>query len=53
MTEKKCNGYESMFLFLSEEDFNKHLEVCESCRLENEKMNKVSDLIQEAKPFIK
>ena len=53
MTEKKCNGYESMFLFLSGEDFNKHLEVCESCRLEHEKMNKVSSLIQEAKPFIK
>lgn len=53
MNEKKCNGYESMFTFLSEEDFLKHLEVCEDCRKEHEKMSKVSELIQEAKPFIK
>ena len=53
MNEKKCNGYESMYTFLSEEDFFKHLETCESCRQEHEKMQKVSELIQEAKPFIK
>ena len=53
MNEKKCNGYESMFTFLNEEDFKKHLEVCEDCRNEHARMQKVSELIQEAKPFIK
>lgn len=53
MNEKKCNGYESMYTFLSEKDFQKHLEICEECRTEHEKMQKVSSLIQEAKPYIK
>ncbi len=53
MNEKKCNGYESMYTFLSEEDFQKHLETCEECQKEHEKMQKVSALIQEAKPYIK
>ena len=53
MNEKKCNGYESMFIFLNEEDFKKHLETCEECRKEHEKMQRISDLIQEAKPYIK
>lgn len=53
MNEKKCNGYESMFTFLNEEDFLKHLETCEECKAEHEKMLRVSELIQEAKPYIK
>lgn len=52
MNEKKCNGYESMYTFLNEEDFLKHLDVCEDCRKEHEKMQKISALIQEAKPYI-
>ena len=50
---KICNGYESNYMFLSDEDFQKHLEVCESCRKEHERMQKVSDLLKEAKPYIK
>ena len=50
---KNCNGYEAMFTFLNEEDFNHHLEVCEECAKEHARMQKVSDLIQEAKPYIK
>ena len=53
MNEKKCNGYESMYTFLNEEDFQKHLETCEECRKEHARMQRVSDLIQEAKPYIK
>ena len=52
MNEKKCNGYESMYTFLSEDDFLKHLENCEECKAEHERMQKVSSLIQEAKPYI-
>lgn len=51
MKTKKCNGYESMFTFLSDEDFLRHLEECEECRLEHKKMQRVSELIQEAKPY--
>ncbi len=49
---KICNGYESAFLFLNEEDFGKHLEWCAECKKEHAKMQRVSALIQEAKPFI-
>lgn len=49
----KCNGYESMFTFLSDEDFQQHLKVCDKCRAEHERMQRVSALIQEAKPYIK
>ncbi len=52
MNKKNCNGYESMFTFLREEDFLSHLEECESCRLEHEKMNRVSELVTEAKPYL-
>lgn len=52
MKTKKCNGYETMFTFLSDEAFQQHLLECEECRLEHEKMQKVSQLIQEAKPYI-
>lgn len=52
MNKNTCNGYESAFTFMSEEDFKKHLEECEECRLEHEKMQRVSELIQEAKPYL-
>lgn len=52
-SEKKCNRYEAMFTFLSEEDFKEHLKVCEDCAKEHARMEKVSALIQEAKPYIK
>ena len=51
MNEKKCNGYESMYTFLNEDDFLKHLEVCEDCRKEQEEMDKVSNLLKEVKPY--
>lgn len=51
MNKKTCNGYESMLTFLREEDFLVHLQECENCRLEHEKMERVSELIQEVKPY--
>ena len=53
MDKKNCNGYESMYMFLSEDDLQKHIEECEICRAEHEKLQKISALIQEAKPYIK
>ena len=52
MTEK-CSKYEAYFTFASEEDFQKHLEECEDCRKEHEKMQKISSLVQEVKPYYK
>ena len=48
MTDK-CNKYESLFIFSDRDNMEKHLEECEDCRLENEKMEKVSGLINEVK----
>ena len=51
--KKTCNGYEAMFTFLNDEDFQKHLEVCKECANEHAKMQRISELIQDAKPYIK
>ena len=49
--DKKCDKYESLFTFQNEETLNQHIAECEDCRLEHEKMLKVSELIQEVKPY--
>ncbi len=45
--EKKCNNYESFFIFKDEETFNNHLKNCPDCRAEHEKYLKVSQLVKE------
>ena len=52
MTDK-CNKYEALFTFQSEEKLKEHILTCEECRKEYEQMKKVSDLIQEVKPYFK
>ncbi len=52
MTEK-CNKFEALFTFSDEETLMRHIAECEDCRKEYEKMNKVSELIQEVKPHYK
>lgn len=51
--KEKCTKYESLFTFRSEEELMQHIEECEDCRLEHEKMQKVSELIKEVKPYFK
>lgn len=51
MENKKCSKYEGLFTFSDEETLAKHLEECEECRLENEKMKKVSELLSEVKMY--
>lgn len=51
--KEKCSKYESLFVFRSEDELNEHIQSCEECRLEHEKMLKVSELIAEAKPYYK
>ena len=51
--KEKCTKYESLFTFRSEEELMQHIEECEDCRLEHEKMQKVSELIKEVKPYFR
>ena len=49
--ENKCSKYEGLFVFSDENSLAEHLKECETCRKEHEKMEKVSELIQEVKPY--
>ena len=48
--DKKCDKYEALFTFGTDEEFQRHLAECEDCRQEHERMQRVSELIAEAKP---
>ena len=47
--ENKCSKYEGLFIFSDKETFEKHLEECPDCQAEHEKMQRVSELINETK----
>ncbi|HIS36020.1 TPA: hypothetical protein IAC10_05245 [Candidatus Scatousia excrementigallinarum] len=49
---KKCTKYEALFTFSDEETLKEHILTCEDCRIEQAKMDKVSELIKEVKPEI-
>ncbi len=49
----KCSKYEALFTFADEKTFSAHLETCEECKKEQAKMDKVSELLTEVKPFYK
>ncbi len=49
----KCTKYEALFTFADDKTFSKHLEQCEDCQAEQSKMDRVSELIAEVKPFYK
>ena len=51
--ENKCSKYEGLFVFSDEETLKKHIEECDECRAEAEKMDKVSSLIGEVKFYYK
>ena len=50
MTEK-CTKFKSLYLFRDEAELEEHLKICSDCRAEKEKMDKVSVLLQEVKPY--
>ena len=52
MTDK-CKQYEGLFIFGDDEKLTSHLETCEDCRKEHERMQRVSDLIAEVAPKIR
>ena len=47
--DNKCSKYEGLFIFSDEAELKKHIEECAECRAEDEKMKKVSDLLDEVK----
>ncbi len=51
--KEKCSKYEALFTFRSEEELNQHIQECEDCKREHEKMLKVSELIKEVRPYYK
>ena len=51
--KEKCTQYEGLITFGDEERLLAHIETCEDCRLEHERMARVSELIQEVAPSIK
>lgn len=49
--KEKCTKYESLFTFRDEKELEEHIKNCPNCQAEQEKMEKVSSLIQEVKPY--
>lgn len=48
---KKCDKFESLFVFSDENALLEHIKTCEDCRSKYEELNKVSELIKEVKPY--
>ena len=48
----KCNRYESLYLFQSEEVLFSHIKDCEECRKEYEEDQKIASLVKEVKPYL-
>lgn len=49
--KEKCTKYESLFTFGNEKELEEHIKNCPDCQAEQEKMEKVSSLLQEVKPY--
>ncbi len=47
--KEKCTKYESLFIFRSNEELEKHINECEECAKEDLKMKKISALISEVR----
>ena len=51
--KEKSTKYEALFTFRSNEELEQHIQESEDCKLEHEKMLKVSELLKEVKPYYK
>ncbi len=49
--DDKCSKYESLFTFRTEEELSEHIKNCPECAEIDNEMKKVSELIQEVKPY--
>jgi len=48
---KKCTKYEGLFTFADQKTLEEHIKDCPDCQVEHEKMQKISALLKEVKPF--
>ena len=46
----KCDKYEGLFVFRTDEELKEHLKKCPDCQAEHEKLLKVSKLVKEVAP---
>lgn len=47
----KCNLYESLYIFRSEEELQEHIDECEICREKHSAFLQVEKLVRTAKPY--
>ena len=47
----KCNKYEALFTFANEETLRQHIKECKDCQKELQTLDRVSELLQEVKPY--
>jgi len=47
----KCQKFEGLFVFSDEETLKKHIAECPECAEEARKMEKVSELLKEVRPY--
>lgn len=45
-----CNKYQSLYVFRNDEEFQHHLDTCETCRKKHAELLEVEDLIKFSKP---
>lgn len=49
--KQKCNRYEALFTFRSEEELQNHINECPDCKKEHEIQKKISNLVKEVAPI--
>jgi hypothetical protein len=50
--DEKCEKYEALFIFGSENELEKHIQECETCHQEHLNMQKTATILKEVKPYI-
>ena len=48
---EKCTKFENLYVFGQEKELEEHIKNCPVCQAEMQKLERVSDLLQEAKPY--
>lgn len=49
--KEKCQKFEGLFVFSDEKTLAQHIKECPDCAKEAEKMEKVSELLREVRPY--
>lgn len=46
---KKCNKFKEYFIFSNDDEFQKHIEECPDCKVQNDEFEKISAVVKEVK----